>query len=278
MDAALYHANFGHSQGSVLMKQSGHFGLLRGAARGLAFGAVLVASSIAMQRDADAFDQVRKANAVAELFTSQGCSSCPPADALWKELSKRDDVLMLTLPIDYWDHLGWRDTQARPEHTARQKAYAAGERHGRIFTPEAMINGAYSVVGSDRRAVLKTLDAAVRESRDVLQVEATDAGLALQVAEMNEPVTLWMVVYRKQTQVNIARGENGGRTIDYVNVVERMEPVSGIAGTVLASGADVTLPRDSIALDKGQNCALILQKGTPDEPGPMLSAAIVDTD
>lgn len=254
------------------MNQTGHTGFLRG----LTVGAVLIASSFAVQDDALAFDEARKAHAVAELFTSQGCSSCPPADALWKELSARDDVLMLTLPIDYWDHLGWRDTQARPEHTARQKAYAAGERRGRIFTPEALINGRHSVVGSDRRAVVATLDAATRETRDLLQVQPTDNGVVVQVADTDEPVTLWMVVFRKRTEVSVARGENGGRTLTYVNVVERMTPVDGLAGTVLDAGADVTLPSDRIALEKDQDCAFILQKGTPDDPGPMLSAVVLE--
>ncbi|MEM8877193.1 MAG: DUF1223 domain-containing protein [Pseudomonadota bacterium] len=244
--------------------------------RSLTVATLLAASSFAVDRDAYAFDAARKANAVAELFTSQGCSSCPPADALWKELAKRDDVLMLTLPIDYWDHLGWRDTMARPEHTARQKAYAAGERRGRIFTPEALINGRHSVVGSDRRAVIRTLDAATRETRDLLRVKSTDGGVTVQVADINEPVTLWMVVYRKQTEISVARGENGGRTLAYVNVVERMDPVDGLAGTVVAGGTDLTLPSDRIALEKDQNCALILQKGTPQDPGPMLSAVVLN--
>jgi hypothetical protein len=241
----------------------------------LALAVVLAASTAGMLR-AEAADAVRKASAVAELFTSQGCSSCPPADALWKELSQRDDVLMLTLPIDYWDHLGWRDTQARPQHTARQKAYAAGERRGRVFTPEAMINGMHSVIGSDRDAVMQTLDAATRETRDMLEVESGEAGLALRVATTSEPVTLWMVVYRTETRVEIGRGENGGRTLEYVNVVERMEPVSDVGGQALTSGTELTLERDAIGLEKGQNCALILQRGTPEKPGQMLSVAIIE--
>jgi hypothetical protein len=140
-----------------------------------------------------------------------------------------------------------------------------------------MINGVHSVVGSNRNAVMNTLDAAARETHDMLEVEPRESGLSLRVADTTEPVTLWMVVYRTETRVQINQGENGGRTLDYVNVVERMEPVADVSGKILTTGADVTLSREVMALEKGQNCALILQKGTPDKPGPMLSAAVVES-
>ncbi|MEZ5877347.1 MAG: DUF1223 domain-containing protein [Tepidamorphaceae bacterium] len=88
--------------------------------------------------------------AVAELFTSQGCSSCPPADKVWNDLAARDDVLALTLPVDYWDYLGWKDTLAKPSHTQRQRGYARSLHARSIYTPQSVINGEIDVVGSRR--------------------------------------------------------------------------------------------------------------------------------
>src|SRR5690349_11098694 len=91
--------------------------------------------------------------AVVELFTSQGCSSCPPADAFFLELSRRSDVISLSLPVDYWDYLGWKDTLAQPAFTARQRAYASARNDKQVYTPQAIVNGAKAVVGSDRNKI-----------------------------------------------------------------------------------------------------------------------------
>ena len=88
--------------------------------------------------------------AVIELFTSQGCSSCPPADALLGEYAKRDDVLALSFPVDYWDYLGWKDTLASHENTERQRAYAAARGDRQVYTPQVVVNGVEHMVGSTR--------------------------------------------------------------------------------------------------------------------------------
>src|SRR5918911_4976469 len=88
--------------------------------------------------------------AVVELFTGQGCSSCPPADAFLLELAGRPDVVALSFPVDYWDYLGWKDTLAQPAFTARQRAYASARNDKQVYTPQAIVNGAKAVVGSDR--------------------------------------------------------------------------------------------------------------------------------
>ena len=91
--------------------------------------------------------------AVVELFTSQGCSSCPPADAALRDLARRTDLIALTMPVDYWDYLGWRDTLAQPAFTARQRAYAATRGDRQVFTPQVVVNGKGACLGSDAAAL-----------------------------------------------------------------------------------------------------------------------------
>src|ERR687884_289212 len=92
---------------------------------------------------------VASPQAVVELFTSQGCSSCPPADAMLGELARRPDVIALSLPVDYWDYLGWKDTLAQPAFSARQRAYAGARGDRQVYTPQVIVNGATPCVGSD---------------------------------------------------------------------------------------------------------------------------------
>src|SRR5688572_18581076 len=108
--------------------------MLKGAATTLVAGAAL----LALPGPVTALAGVK---AVVELFTSQGCSSCPPADRFMAELARRDDVVALTLPVDYWDYLGWKDTLGRHEHTKRQYAYAEAGGDGKVFTPQVVVNG-----------------------------------------------------------------------------------------------------------------------------------------
>src|SRR3712207_5775782 len=115
--------------------------------------------------------------AVVELFTSQGCSSCPPADSFVAELSRREDVVALTLPVDYWDYLGWKDTLGRREHTERQYAYAEARGDGKVFTPQIVVNGRHSFVGGDREAV----EAAIRTAELPLDIAIVQNGEAIDI-------------------------------------------------------------------------------------------------
>jgi hypothetical protein len=111
-------------------------------------------ATIALAAPAAAQDAVQeKPRAVVELFTSQGCSSCPPADKLMTELSKDPGLIVLTLPVDYWDYLGWKDTLAQPAFTQRQRAYSAVRGDRQVYTPQAVINGASHAVGSEKAAI-----------------------------------------------------------------------------------------------------------------------------
>ncbi|MEO0717354.1 MAG: DUF1223 domain-containing protein [Pseudomonadota bacterium] len=164
-----------------------------------------------------------------ELFTSQGCSSCPPADAVLGELAERDDIAAVTLNVDYWDYLGWPDRLAKSEYTARQRAYQTSLGGWTIYTPQLVVQGRSGVVGSDRRRV----ETALKENAGPAQVEVTlsrigdenvvdvaPAALGGELAAAS--ATVWAFVYKDQITQPIGAGENDGRTITYHNVAREM--------------------------------------------------------
>src|SRR5207248_7272868 len=164
--------------------------------------------------------------AVIELFTSQGCSSCPPADKLLGELTADPSLMAISVPIDYWDYLGWKDTLADPRNTARQKAYAHARGDGQVYTPQVVVNGALHVVGSDRAAI----EAAIANSRKngamslLPTLTLSDSRLNVTVPEVADARTsaeVWLVGLARAATIAIGRGENKGRTITYHNVVRR---------------------------------------------------------
>lgn len=160
---------------------------------------------------------------VIELFTSQGCSSCPPADRLLGKLAQRADVIALSENIDYWDYLGWKDTLALPGHVRRQKSYAALRGEANIFTPQAVINGRISAVGSDAGEIEKSLGKAPALTIGLTMEKQDDVLKVTPVAGRDLPAnTVVMLVSVTRTkQVEIGRGENRGETISYANVVRR---------------------------------------------------------
>jgi len=161
---------------------------------------------------------------VVELYTSQGCSSCPPADALLTKLAMRDDVLALALHVDYWDYIGWKDTFADPNFTARQKAYARAAGHRSIYTPQMIVAGADHVVGFQPMQVMDLInDSGARAPKvtirlaqraNVLTIQATAAAQDLPPA-----MDVELVRFDPRRDVSIRRGENAGQTIIYSNVV-----------------------------------------------------------
>ncbi len=172
---------------------------------------------------------------VVELFTSQGCSSCPPADAVLAELATRDDVIALALHVDYWDYIGWKDEFAQPEFTDRQKTYANfyGERV--VYTPQMMIGGLDSIVGSDTMALMDGISAhqaAEPAVRLVLTRHGDNLSIAAQaVAPIDGPIIVQLVRYMPEETVNIERGENAGHSIRYVNVVTSWQTLQSWDGS-----------------------------------------------
>ncbi|MEO8651439.1 MAG: DUF1223 domain-containing protein [Hyphomicrobiaceae bacterium] len=214
---------------------------------------------------------------VIELFTSQGCSSCPTADALLESYADRPDVVALTLPVDYWDYLGWKDTLASPKFSARQRTYAKARGDGRVYTPQVVINGLQHAVGSSAtdidRAIAYTkpkieaarVGVAVKSANDhvVIQVDAApDAAKATEA-------TIWLALISRKVEVKINRGENHGRTIVYHNVVREWMPV----GMWNGSAATIKLAHHAIKQSAADGCAIIVQHG---DAGPIIGAAMLE--
>lgn len=153
---------------------------------------------------------------VVELFTSQGCSSCPPADAYLEELARRPDVVAITRPVTYWDRLGWKDTLAREDNTALQRSYAAkgGEGSG-VYTPQTVVQGQFGTVGSRRGTVAQQIATAHKTAGAAIAVRP---GLVA-VDGKGAPAEVRLLDIRSSANVRIGSGENGGRTIRYTNVV-----------------------------------------------------------
>jgi hypothetical protein len=213
--------------------------------------------------------------AVIELFTSQGCSSCPAADKLLSELKNDPSLITLSLPIDYWDYLGWKDTLAMPGHTARQKAYSRMRGDREVYTPQVVVNGVAQALGSSREDIEK----AVAHSREAVQPLSVPVGLAL--ADNRVTVTLpskpggetgevWLCPVSGAVPVGIGRGENHGRTITYTNVVRRWIKLGAWTG----KSETFSVPVDSIKSSGVDSVAVILQGGSADKPGAMLGASI----
>lgn len=162
---------------------------------------------------------------VVELFTSQGCSSCPPADRLMHDLAKRDDVIGLALHVDYWDYIGWKDEYADPDHTLRQRAYAREGGRSMIYTPQMVINGQHDIVGAQSRELDRLINAHLKATPEA-SVTATRAADEVTVdvtpLELPEGETydVRIVQYSPMRHASIRRGELAGHELDYANVVE----------------------------------------------------------
>jgi len=195
---------------------------------------------------------------VLELFTSQGCSSCPPADALLKTLSNKDDIIALTLPVNYWDHLGWKDTLAKETFTERQYAYAKARGDREIYTPQMIVNGVSHVVGSQRHAVESAMENTSRmlnQARVPISLERKGGSISLTTGAAPEGSgydsgRIWVACYSKSVDVAIAHGENTGREIVYTNVVRELIPAGRWSGEPKQMTVDmpVAVPFDGIAV------------------------------
>jgi hypothetical protein len=207
---------------------------------------------------------------VVELFTSQGCSSCPPADELLAKFARDPDVIALSLPVDYWDRLGWKDTLARHAFTERQMAYASERGDGQVYTPQAVVNGREHAVGSERSAI-EHAAAATAAGLDVpLTIERGSDGIVISVGAAPGKTTHAEVVllpYAASREVAIGRGENARRKVTYTNVVGDIRVVSGW------TGAAVKRSVPAAALEGYDGVVVLLQQGSTEKPGAILGAA-----
>ncbi|MFO1235691.1 MAG: DUF1223 domain-containing protein [Alphaproteobacteria bacterium] len=210
-----------------------------------------------------------------ELFTSQGCSSCPAADSFMEELVRTDGVVALTYPVDIWDYLGWRDTLAAHEYSVRQQTYAPNLPSRSVYTPQMVIGGIGDVVGSRRDDALAMIAAhAAKETPSAaIALTASDTALVVEIAEsqrlLGVEATVTVARLSSRVSVDIGGGENAGRTIVYSNVVRELAPVGAWRGEALR----LEIP---LAGETGQTADRIAVFVQRNGQGPVLGAAIID--
>jgi hypothetical protein len=218
--------------------------------------------------------QQQKRIDVLELFTSQGCSSCPPADALLRKLAERDDIIALSLPVSYWDHLGWKDTLAKEAFNNRQYRYAQARGDRDVYTPQMVVNGLTHVIGSRHEAIESalaktakqllpvTVPVTVRSQNGAIEIE-TGAAPAGSTERLGQ---IWVVCYKKSVDVAIRRGENTGRSISYTNVAREWLPAGKWKGE--PAHFKVRIPRG----ESFDSIAVLLQA---DDSRGMIGAAVI---
>jgi hypothetical protein len=214
--------------------------------------------------------------AVVELFTSQGCSSCPPADEIIGELAKDPNVIALSMPIEYWDYLGWKDTLADSRFSARQKAYSQMRGDRDVYTPQVIVNGSANVIGSDRAGI----ESAILNTQKAVGVMSVPVTMTLSGKQINVSVAaskattpghgeVWICSVSKAVPISIGRGENRGRQVTYYNVVRNILKVGDWNG----SSGSWSVPLENISRDGVDAAVVYIQDGNREKPGPMLGAA-----
>jgi hypothetical protein len=189
-----------------------------------------------------------------ELFTSEGCSSCPPADRVLQELSRRADVLPLAFHVTYWDRLGWPDRFGDPRYTERQQAYAGLLGAGTVYTPQMVVGGRLDVVGSDARRARAAIGL-VREREGAAPVLFGEGGAELPPLGLERPAVLWMAAFDEHGRTAVERGENAGRTLDHHNVVRELLTL----GTWDGAARALPLPVERLRREGRSGVAVVAQ-------------------
>jgi len=229
----------------------------------------LIAAALLLAGAARADDAV-----VVELFTSQGCSSCPPADAFLGELAARSDIIPLGYHVDYWNYIGWTDPFASHQMTKRQKEYSRTLSQRYVYTPEIVVNGAAHEVGSDREGVEALIDAAKKAAASGPKIDLSidaEEQVHIKIAGATKPAapaTVWFVKFDRERTTSIARGENEGRTLTDYQVVRTMRQIGSWQGAPL----ELSLDLDKSGPGDG-GCAILVQG--EGGSGPILSAAML---
>ena len=192
---------------------------------------------------------------VVELFTSQGCNSCPPADAVLGELTRETDVLALSFHVTYWDRLGWPDSFGLKASTDRQEAYAERLGLSGLYTPQMVIGGRIDAVGSQRRRVLEAIELLRSHPKPGPAIAIREGRLELE-ASADGPCTLWLMAFDRVHDVAIGRGENRGRTIRYQNVVRAIVDLGSWDG----SATTRPLPLERLAAQQRDAVAVLVQR------------------
>jgi hypothetical protein len=204
---------------------------------------------------------------IVELFTSQGCSSCPPADAFLGKLAQRRDVIALAFHVDYWDYIGWKDPFASPDFTKRQRGYAGALGLRSVYTPQMVVDGRADVVGSQHHRV----EELILKSRSVPKLAVTlepaaagKARLILPEARLERPATVLLVIYDREERTAVKRGENAGRDLREYNIVRALREIATWEGDAQAIEVDL-----SEAIADGMSGAILIQSA---DQGPIIGA------
>ena len=243
--------------------------------RHITFAAVLLCSAPALAGEP---------RAVIELFTSQGCSSCPAADKVLGELAQDPSLITMSLAVDYWDYLGWKDTLALHGHTERERAYANARGDREVYTPQVVVNGVVHVLGSDKAAIEKAIaqtSASSAPLRLPVKIIVADGKITVDVPagktgqlDENQSAEVWLCPITSKTPVAIGRGENSGRTLTYINAVRGWVKLGDWNGKAASFSVPVAeLPNAQYALRDVDQLAVIVQSGDRAKPGLMLGAA-----
>ena len=212
--------------------------------------------------------------AVIELFTSQGCSSCPPADVVLKTFASDPSIIALSLPVDYWDYLGWKDTFASPRNSERQRNYAKARGDGAIYTPQAVVNGVLHVNGSQKADIenaIETTSKNIALQRVPIRFwqERNTMNIAIGAAEAGREIrdaTIWLGMVQTSGTVDIKKGENSGKNLVYTNVVRELTPIGSWKGQALK----IEIPRGAVIQPDTQKSVVLIQEG---RSGPIIGAA-----
>ncbi len=215
--------------------------------------------------------------AVLELFTSQGCSSCPPADALLAELGKRPGLVTLSYSVDYWNYLGWHDTLSSPANSERQREYARMRGDGKVYTPQIVVDGLTHVNGSNEAAIEMAMRSAAIRLKDVrvpvnMHAEGDTLVIGIGAAPDNSDkrdATVWLAIAKEMETVSITRGENRGKKLSYSHPVRDLSPVGMWKGEAMT----LKLPLKDLKTMGGDCLVALLQV---ENGGPILGAAEYD--
>jgi hypothetical protein len=209
---------------------------------------------------------------VIELFTSQGCNSCPPADELLSKLKENPSLIPLTLSVDYWDYLGWKDTLALNAHTMRQRAYARVRGDMNVYTPQAIVNGVKYAVGSDAREISAALRNHPSSEPEIpLSVKRDGENISVDVGAAQGKATVWMLAVTSKVEVKIVKGENKGETITYFNVVRSWRNLGAYSGTPIKT----SVPVAELTKNGADAVVVFVQNGADNAPGVIRNAEMI---
>ena len=214
------------------------------------------------------------ADTVVELFTSQGCSSCPPADALAGQLISHKNIVVLSLPVDYWDYLGWKDTFAKHQFSERQRQYSLSRGDGQVYTPQVVVNGLKHAVGSEEdsiRSAIASTSAVLSGKRVALKLIAASDGMTIDIGgapggSNSVKGNVLLADFKSSADVTIKRGENGGHQVTYFHIVRELRSV----GTWTGQPMSIRVTAAEMAAGGSDGCAVLLQLG---DSGPIVGAA-----